>query len=235
MSTVENAATRPPDPKLESGLVTVFMKNANFIDTAHLMEGIRRFEHTRLGPHHIRLDFAGDVAVSQTLIEGIVTTQVCSLLGSLLGILFVTALLFRSLRWGLVCTAPAALSVAATFAVMGWIGMPLGVATSMFAGMVLGIGVDFAIHLVERFRMAMARGTVPTMAIVDALVATGPAILINALAVALGFGILVLSRVPANAQLGAITAVSLVTCLGATFLVIPALLRLFGTTARPND
>jgi hypothetical protein len=160
-----------------------------------------------------------------------------SLLISLLGIFVVITFLFRSARWGAICMVPAALSVAVTFAMMGWTSMPLGVATSMFASMVLGIGVDFAIHLVERFRLLARRGTPRPQAIVDAWTLTGPAIVINALAVALGFGILVLSRVPANARLGAITVVSLATCLAATLLVIPALIQVAGgrREARPPD
>lgn len=54
----------------------------------------------------------------------------------------------RSLRWGVYCVLPSALAVVINFAVMGWFGIPLGVATSMFAGMMLGIGVDFAISSV---------------------------------------------------------------------------------------
>jgi len=69
-------------------------------------------------------------------------------------------------------------------------------------------------------------------AVQDALAATGPGILINALAVTVGFGILMLSQVPANAQLGAITVVSLLGCLAATLLVIPALLRVATPGAR---
>jgi predicted RND superfamily exporter protein len=103
----------------------------------------------------------------------------------------------------------------------------------MFAGMVLGIGVDFAIHLVERFRLTLAGGAGRDRAIEDALIETGPPIVINALAIALGFGILLLSRVPANARLGAMTAVGLLACLAATVLVIPALLRLT-VRARPK-
>jgi predicted RND superfamily exporter protein len=108
---------------------------------------------------------------------------------------------------------PAALAVAGTFAVMGWAGTPLGVATSMFAGMILGVGVDFAIHLVERYRLGSALGLGREAAIAEALAATGPAIVVNALAVALGFGVLVLSQVPANARLGGMTVICLLACL----------------------
>ncbi|MCH8967042.1 MAG: MMPL family transporter, partial [Planctomycetes bacterium] len=207
-------------------VITAFLEDANFIDTAELMSAIREYEREHLSPHGITLDFAGDVAVSQTLIDAIVTTQIRSLLISLVGILVVAGVLSRSLVFGMLSVLPCALAVLMNFAFMGWSGMPLGVATSMFAGMTLGIGVDFAIHLLERYRRAVSRGLDVDAAIADALCATGPAIVIDAIAVALGFGILTLSQVPANARLGGLVVVSIAGCLAATLLVLPALLRL---------
>lgn len=211
-------------PDYDRSLISVFMKNANFVDTQRLMDDIRDYEREHLTPHGIKLDFAGDVAVSQTIIRAIVTTQTRSLLLSLVGIWLVTALMGRSLGWGLLCVLPCALAVLIDFAVMGLIGMPLGVATSMFAGMTLGIGVDFAIHLLERYRLARRRGLDTEPAIQDAVRATGPAILIDALAVALGFGMLTLSQVPANARLGGLVVLSILACLAATLVLLPAIL-----------
>jgi predicted RND superfamily exporter protein len=205
-------------------LLTVFLKDANFVDTAKLMRDIRAYEREHLAPLGIRLGFAGDVAVSQSLIEGIVSTQLRSLVWSLVGIYAVTALLGRSLRWGIYCVAPSALAVLINFAFMGWMNIPLGVATSMFAGMTLGIGVDFAIHVLEGFGTARARGLSPEEALRDSMARTGPAVLINTLAIALGFGVLTLSQVPANARLGTLTILGFVHCLVATLLLMPVLL-----------
>lgn len=206
-------------------LIHVFLKDANFVDTARLLEKIRDYERTQLKPHGMTISLAGDVAVSQTLIGAIVSTQTRSLLLSLVGILVVASLMGRSLIWGVLCVMPCALAVLINFAVMGWAGIPLGVATSMFAGMTLGIGVDYAIHLMERFRHACDRGLARSDAINDAVRATGPAIFIDALAVGLGFGVLTLSQVPANARLGALVLLSIVSCFTATLLLLPALLR----------
>ena len=38
---------------------------------------------------------------------------------------------------------PASLAVLWLFGLMGWLGIPLGVATSMFCAITLGIGVDY--------------------------------------------------------------------------------------------
>ena len=215
------------DTNYAKSLLTIFMKDANFVGTARLMEDIRAYERDQLAPHGIQLSFAGDVAVSQSLIERIVSTQVRSLGSSLAGIFIVVLVLGRSLRGGVYCVLPSLLAVALNFAVMGWIGIPLGVATSMFAGMTLGMGVDFAIHLLERFQSARARGGVVEDAAVESLRSVGPAVLLNALGVALGFGILMLSPVPANARLGALVVLGVVNCLVATLLILPVLFRLW--------
>ncbi len=214
------------DAQFSSALVSVFLKNANFVDVGNLLAEIRNHEKEHLGPHGIRLSFAGDVAVSQTMIEAIVNTQVQSLLISLAGILIVTSILGRSVRWGLLCVLPCASAVAFNFAFMGASGMPLGIATSMFAGMTLGIGVDYAIHFIERFRKARDTGADTESAAAEALQRTGPAIMIDALAVGLGFGVLTLSQVPANARLGALLALSVVVCLVMTLIVLPAILQI---------
>jgi predicted RND superfamily exporter protein len=213
------------DTNYTRSLATIFLKEANFVDTAKLMDELRAYERERLAPLNIRLGFAGDVAVSQSLIRGIVTTQTQSLFWSLVGIYAVTALLGRSLRCGVYAVIPCALSVLLNFAVMGWLNIPLGVATSMFAAMTLGIGVDFAVHVLEGYELSRTRGLSSNDALVESMGRTGPAVVINTLAVALGFGVLTLSQVPANARLGGLTILGMVTCLLATLLLLPVLLH----------
>ena len=212
------------DPDFSQSLTTVFLKNANFADTARLIDDIRALERQELTPLGMRLELGGDVAVSQSLIQAIVTTQLESLGLSLLGIWLVTSLMSRSAMVGTLAVLPCALAVWADFALMGWAGIPLGVATSMFAGMTLGIGVDYAIHLLEQHRRARDKGLTGSAAVGDAVLRCGPAVLIDAVAVALGFGMLVLSQVPANARLGLLVVSSIAGCLLATFLLLPALL-----------
>ena len=206
-------------------LTTVFLKDANFVGTARLMGDIRNYEREHLAPKGIKLVFAGDVAVSQSLIRGIVTTQLQSLIWSLAGIFLVTSVLGGSWRRGFFCLLPSLLAVVIKFAVMGWADIPLGVATSMFAAMTLGIGVNCAIHLLEGFSQARAAGKSTPDALSQSLQLTGPPALINTLAVSLGFGVLMLSQVPANARLGLLLVLGLVNCFVASLLLLPVLLH----------
>lgn len=205
-------------------LITIFLNDANYIRTAQLIDAIRAFEHERLAPRGLSIAFGGDVAASQTLIQSIVQTQVTSVLGSLVGIFVLTAILSRSLVWGLIAVIPCSLAVAVNFAVMGWLGIPIGVATSMFASMTLGVGVDHAIHLIERFRADRTAGMASHEAAVRSFALNGPAILTDALAICLGFGVMILSQVPSNARLGLLVVVCDIACVVGTLLLVPAIM-----------
>ena len=219
------------DTNFWRSLTTVFLKDANFVATARLLKIVRAYEREQLAPKGVKLGFAGDVAWSQSLIRDIVTTQLQSLGWSLAGIFLVTALLGGSLRWGIFCVLPSALAVMMKFAVMGWAGIPLGVATSMFAAMTLGIGVNCAIQLLEAHAQLRAAGAPPAEALSRALNLTGVPALINTLAVSLGFGVLMFSQVPANARLGLLVVLGLVNCFVASLLLLPVLLHESGKAA----
>lgn len=195
------------DDGFRSTVVTLLLKGANFQETARLIAAIREIERTELAPVHGRVDLAGDVAVSQAMIPAIVRTQVGSLLLAVVSNLLIVTVLYRSLRAGIVCIAPTAIAVAWTFGIMGWLGVPLGVATSMFCAVTLGIGDDYGIHFFERFRAAESAG-IPKPGLA-ASAAAGPSILVDALAISLGFGLLAFSQIPTNRRLGLLVALAL--------------------------
>ncbi|MEM8931337.1 MAG: MMPL family transporter [Acidobacteriota bacterium] len=203
----------------DRSLVTSYLRGSNYTDTRQLMAAIDRFAVEHIAPIGGRVTTAGDVAVSQALIDGVVRTQTLSLALSLGAIWLTASVALRSWRLGLLCVGPSAMVVWSDYALLGWLGIPLGVATSMFAGMTLGIGVDYSLHLLARHHRAERGGLDDPAA--DALTATIPALITNALAVGLGFGVLLLSQVPGNARLGLLLLASVGGCLIATLVLVP--------------
>ena len=130
-----------------------------------------------------------------------------SLLLALGSALITVSILLRSLRAGLCAVLPPTVAATWVLGAMGWVGIPLGVATSMFCAITLGIGIDYAIHFLEGVRRARDAGEHdPVRRAVDEV---GPAIAIDTAAIALGFGLLAISQVPANARLGLLVALAL--------------------------
>jgi hypothetical protein len=99
---------------------------------------------------------------------------------------------------------------------MGVFDVPLGVSTSMFAAMTLGVGVDYAIHFVDALR---------TRDFEQACADVGPPIVLDLAAVGCAFGLFVASDVPTNARLGALVIAGLCGSFAATLLVVPACAR----------
>ncbi|HEX4954011.1 MAG TPA: MMPL family transporter [Thermoanaerobaculia bacterium] len=220
------------DQEYRRTVVTLLLEGADFRRTRALIANLRGLEKEILAPVGGRVELGGDVAVSQALIAAIVRTQVLSILLAVLGTGAITVWVFRSLAWGLVAVVPTALAVVWTFGLMGWLGVPLGVATSMFCAITLGIGVDYAIHLIERFRVLARDGVADPLT--AALRRAGPGIAVDALAIALGFGLLVFSEVPANRSLGLLVAVALVSTCLVTLAGLGALLDLLRRRARAS-
>ncbi|HEX2254487.1 MAG TPA: MMPL family transporter [Thermoanaerobaculia bacterium] len=208
------------------GLINVYLRGSTYAGSERLVAALADHERRHLAPAGLRLRLAGDVALSRALIAAVVSTQTTSLLLSLGLIFAVVALAGRTWRWGAVALLPPGAAVLLAFSAMGWLGVPLGVATSMFAGMVLGVGVDQAIHLLSRLRQVRRGGAAGAEAVATAVADVGPAVLTDALAVGLGFGVLTLSAVPANERLGALLVLAVGTCLAITLLVLPGLLVL---------
>ncbi|HYH44348.1 MAG TPA: MMPL family transporter, partial [Thermoanaerobaculia bacterium] len=191
---------------LDRALVNVFLKSANYVETQRLIDDLRAWDGFRSHrSHRVELAVAGDVAVSQAMIPAIVRSQVSSLLWALAGAFLTLVVLLRSLRTAAVAILPAALAVASTFGVMGWLQIPLGVATSMFCAITLGVGVDYAIHFMAAVQRA--RGTEnPTL---GALREAGPPILTDMAVIGVSFAWMTLSQVPSNARLGVLVALAL--------------------------
>jgi predicted RND superfamily exporter protein len=119
---------------------------------------------------------------------------------------------------------PAAAAAGLVLAGMGYSGMPLGVATSMFAALTLGVGVDLALHLTSAFEDHRRRGLEPAEAVAAALEATASGRLWSTVVLSLGFLVLAGSAFAPNRDLGLLLAAAMLASYLTTVLFLPRLL-----------
>jgi len=132
---------------------------------------------------------------------------------------------FRSVWAGIYASSTVALSVLLVYAMMGLFGIWLSVGTSMFAAIAIGVGVDFAVHTIDRMRVNTRQKNMPLdQAILKLYPTTGRALLFNLLAVALGFGVLATSSVPPLQRFGLLVAVAVVSAFLGGLTTLPALI-----------
>ncbi len=126
-------------------------------------------------------------------------------------------LTFRDWRYVLLALTPTAIGLIWAGGLLGFAGVELDL-FAIFAVMTfVGIGVDYGIHLIHRYR---ERG--------DALAVTtelAPVILVAGAITLLGYGTLISSSYPPLRSIGVVSVVSVAGMVAASVLVLPALLR----------
>jgi len=161
------------------------------------------------------------------LVEAIVSGQMSSLFLSLLVVTLLVALLFRSATAGLIAGLPLGFSMALLFGSMGYLNIELNVATALLSSIMIGVGVDYTIHFLWRYREERARELEPVEAAEKTLVTTGRGIVFNALSVIVGFFVLMLSAFLPIRFFGFLVVVSIGTCLIGALVLVPALCIVF--------
>ncbi len=100
----------------------------------------------------------------------------------------------------------------------------LNLLTSAFAAILVGLGIDFAVHLYDRYQQERANQKEIPMAIEIALTQTGDAILSGAFTTISAFGVLYFSRIRGIMELAFLVSVGLLFALLCIFLVLPSFL-----------
>jgi predicted RND superfamily exporter protein len=205
--------------------VTVFIRDADYSRIDNVLRAAER-EMLDQGLGHKVVPF-GDGWISYLTVRLLVEGQASSIALALVTDLILISLLLGSVRMGFIAVLPVAFSLLLVLAALALAGTPLGIANSMFAGIALGIGLDFAIHLTTAYRQRLRQGIPASEALRRTLELSGPSVCVSAASITAGFSVLMLSEIAPNVQLGVMICLCLLTCAVTTLLLIPSLLKLW--------
>lgn len=208
----------------DSARVRFYVKSPNYEKSLALRAALdARLDQLEV-PAFASIHASGDLPVAIELVREIVRNQLRSI-GWTLALIAVVLLLSQGGPRALVAMVPVSAATLFVLGGMGLLGVPLGIATSMFASLAVGVGVDFGIHFLHRYRAERARGAEDAEALASTFQSTGAALRWNAVVLALGFAVLSLSSLKPNHSLGLLLASAMVACYFATLLLLPRLAR----------
>ena len=173
----------------------------------------------------------GSPVVSDDLDSRLATTIVESMAVTLVALLCLLAVVFRafegSASLGAVTLAPVVATVAWLLGTMAVLDLSLNLITALVGSISLGLGVDYAIHVTERYAAELAASDDPGVALERTVTGTGGALLSSAVTTAAGFGVLGFSLLPALRQFGLVLALGIGYAFLASVVVLPSLLALW--------
>ncbi|PCJ31251.1 MAG: RND transporter [Gammaproteobacteria bacterium] len=150
------------------------------------------------------------------------------LVGTTIALIFISLILMialRSVRVGFISLAPNLLPAGMAFGIWGIMVGQVGMSLSVVMGMTLGIVVDDTVHFLSKYlRARREKGLDSEAAINYAFNTVGVALWVTSLVLVAGFIVLGQSHFALNADMGAMTAVTIALALIMDFLFLPPLL-----------
>ncbi len=189
---------------------------------------LKELEFDRIPGVEIRIG-AGDIVYSLETVyflELLVRSFFLSLIANWLVLLVV----WRRVRPAILAMAPLVLAVSLVFGLMAVCGIRLTLVNVAIGGIAVGLGIDYPIHIIERFREeARRRRDLRRQAAERALVTMGPHILASMLTTVVGFGAACVLALPLTVSFGLLTAGAIGLIYLASIFVLPTLLARSGS------
>lgn len=172
---------------------------------------------------HVRL--SGISVLYNNVLQSLYQSQILTLGTVFICILLMLLVLFRSFSLAIIGTLPNIFTAFFILGSMGLLGIPLDIMTITIAAITIGIGVDYAIHYIHRFKKETSQGASYPQAISTVQLTVGKALYYTSITITLGFIILVTSSFKPSIYFGLFTSIAMVVSLLATFTIIPLLLN----------
>ncbi len=147
---------------------------------------------------------------------------------ALLGVIIIFLLYFPSARLLLLALAPVLVGVVWTAAAARMVFGYLNLISSIFLVILIGMGIDFSIHIASRFIEARREGNTPVAAATESILRAGRGIMTGGLTSAGAFAAVGFSEFKGMAELGTVASIGLVLTMFSSLTVLPALLILAG-------
>ncbi|WP_254841003.1 efflux RND transporter permease subunit [Natronomonas marina] len=173
------------------------------------------------------------VQLSETA-DSILETLVVALVAVSVLLIVVYRLIAGSASLGAVTALPISLVAALVIGGMWVFDVPLTLLTALLLSLVIGVGVDYNIHVSDRFLQERERGRTVHDALVAATTGTGGALLGSTLTSAGAFSALLLHPNPQFEHFGTLVILAMVTSFIVAVFVLPSLLLLWTRYVRPS-
>ena len=141
-------------------------------------------------PADVDIGIGGSLPETIAINESLTRDKVQNMIQMTVIVFLLASIALRSLVGGLFVAIPLVLIILANLGLMGWFGIPLDMGTSTTASMAIGVGADYEIYLLFRFREEYRRHGNLAQATRTSLMTSGKAIILVALSIAGGYSVL---------------------------------------------
>ena len=169
----------------------------------------------------------GLIGVIAAVNEVILSGQLQSIAYALLILVVLCTVVYRSSMAGMFFMVPVVLSNTVTFSFMSYMGIGMNINTVPVAALGIGLGVDYALYIVDRIKQELENGLDDKTAIEKALHSAGKGVVITAFVLIVSVLLVYMSSLKFQAEMGLLVALWLTVSAFTALFVMPALVYIF--------
>ncbi|TSE09242.1 efflux RND transporter permease subunit [Aquimarina algiphila] len=173
------------------------------------------------------IEFGGEVMFWLAQIRYIVNGKIQNIFLAILIVLIFCMIVLRSMSLGFLSIVPLTVSSILTFGFMGFLGIRLETGTAIITAIGIGIGIDFAIHYLLRFKEEMMIDSNLERATETTILTSGKAIIYDVVSNILGFIVFVFSGFLPIQYFGWLISLTMITVAFGSLVLFPSLLGIF--------
>ncbi|MEE8432958.1 MAG: efflux RND transporter permease subunit [Candidatus Desulfatibia sp.] len=208
--------------------IWIQMKGGDNRQMSAVESDLENFIKTNPLPDGITLHWSGPTYINKVWQDLMVFGMLKAILGSFLVVFFLMMIGFRSLTLGLLSMVPLSVSILLSYGLIGWVGKDYDMPIAVCSSLSLGLGIDFAIHFIQRFQVHYAKSGNIDETNRYMFGEPGRAIARNAIVISLGFLPLVASSLTPYVTVGLFFALLMAFSTISTLFILPAALRIVG-------
>ena len=214
------------DYEYSKALVTAILKNVSTKSSVLFVNDIEQFVDKNFTKYK-DITATGQLVVLRDMVELVIKSSVISICVSIVVITFIAAIFFRHLGWGILAVIPLSAAVILNFGFMGILKIDLNHVTALLSSVIIGVGVDFAIHYISQYRR-LARANVPIATRSNRVIdEVGYPIILDALS-NMAFGALLFSEFIPLQHMGGLMVFAMFSTSFGTLTILASLLELTG-------
>jgi predicted RND superfamily exporter protein len=212
--------------------VQVLMNNGDNTAMQSVIDDAESYFAGQALPGGVTVEWAGETYLNLVWQNKMVSGMLKAFLSTFLVVFVLMVLLFRSLRWAVLAMIPMSVTILLVYGTMGLVGKDYDMPLAVLSTLVLGIGVDFAIHFVQRYRELAGKLGESRKALEAFFDEPARALTRNALIIAIGFVPMFFATLTPYIYVGVHLASVMLLSWLATLLLLPALITVLPFGAR---
>ncbi len=168
----------------------------------------------------VSINYAGSGYKGLVFTDLILEGQILSLVLSLFIVVILLSIMFKKISIGFIASIPIIITAIISFGIMGLLNIPLSTTTALLSSIAIGIGIDYAVHFIERYKIYAGETGDKIKTSELTMLHSGRAIVFNALVIIAGFLVLLFSVFPPNRALGALVSLNMFTSFVGTISIM---------------